>query len=104
MVMKRPVLVFVVICVAPVCVAIIGGPDVVSGESIPLSVNASDPDGDPFIYTWRATCGRIVGSGANVTFDATGVPEGTCTVNVHISDGFNPPVECTALVVNVRAP
>ena len=73
------------------------------GDSIALTANASDPDGDVLAYTWSATCGRIVGSGANVTFDATGVPEGTCTVTVQASDGFNPPVECTALVINVRA-
>ena len=88
--------------VPPVCVAITGGPDVFIGDSIALSVNATDADGDVLTYTWSSTCGRIVGSGANVTFDATGVPEGTCTITVQISDGFNPPVECTALVINVR--
>lgn len=86
----------------PICVAITGGPDVFIGDSIALSVQASDPDGDVLTYTWSSTCGRIVGSGANVTFDATGVPEGACTVTVMVSDGFNPPVTCTALVINVR--
>ncbi len=76
-------------------------PDVIAGDSVALSVNVVDPDGDVLTYTWSATCGRIVGSGSNVTFDATGVPVGSCTVTVQVADGFNPPVECS-VAVNVK--
>jgi outer membrane protein OmpA-like peptidoglycan-associated protein len=63
--------------------------------------NASDPDGDVLTYTWTATGGRIVGSGASVTFDATGLAEGTYTVTAQVNDGFGHTVECST-TVNVK--
>jgi outer membrane protein OmpA-like peptidoglycan-associated protein len=85
----------------PVCQSVTAAGDVYIGDSVALMANATDPDGDVLTYTWTSTCGRIVGSGSNVTFDATGLSEGPCTVTVQISDGFNHTTECT-VTVNVK--
>lgn len=86
----------------PVCQSVTAAStDVFIGDSIALMANATDPDGDVLTYTWTSTCGRIVGSGANVTFDATGLQEGPCTVTAQVNDGFGHTVECS-ITINVR--
>lgn len=77
------------------------GMDVYIGDSVALMANANDPDGDVLTYSWSATGGRIVGSGANVTFDASGLAEGSYTATAQVSDGFNSAVDCS-VSVNVK--
>ena len=49
---------------------------------------ASDPDGDTLTYEWSATAGRIVGTGATVTFERTGMtPPASATITVRVTDG-----------------
>ena len=38
------------------------------GETISLSVVAHDPEGGTLKYYWKATCGRIVGSGSGISW------------------------------------
>ena len=57
------------------------------GDKVALRANASDPDGDTLLYTWTTTGGRIVGEGANVSFDTTGLAPGTYTVTAQVDDG-----------------
>lgn len=59
-----------------------------AGETTHCRATASDPDGDPLTYEWSASAGRVSGSGAEATFDSTGVQApATVTVTVKVSDG-----------------
>ena len=58
-----------------------------AGETTHCRATASDPDGDPLTYEWSASGGKVTGSGAEATFDSTGVQPGTVTVTVKVSDG-----------------
>jgi outer membrane protein OmpA-like peptidoglycan-associated protein len=71
---------------------------VFSGEKIHITTNASDPDGDPLTYTWRANAGQIVGNGAAVDFDTTGLAPGSYTVTVRVDDGRGGAADCSSTV------
>jgi len=68
------------------------------GERVHITTNASDPDGDPLTYTWRANGGRVVGTGAAVDFDTTGVAPGNYTITVRVDDGRGGAADCTSTV------
>jgi outer membrane protein OmpA-like peptidoglycan-associated protein len=71
---------------------------VYSGEKVHITTNASDPDGDPLTYTWHANAGQIVGSGAAVDFDTTGLAPGNYTVTVRVDDGRGGAADCSSTV------
>jgi outer membrane protein OmpA-like peptidoglycan-associated protein len=73
-------------------------PTVFTGEIVHIATNASDPDGDPLTYTWRANGGKVVGSGAAVDFDTTGLAPGNYTVTVRVDDGRGGAADCTSNV------
>lgn len=56
-------------------------------QSVTLTANASDPDGDTLLYTYTSTGGRITGEGANATWDLSGAQPGTYTATVEVDDG-----------------
>ena len=58
------------------------------GETVSLSIVASDPEGGTLKYYWKATCGAIVGSGSGISWTApTTIPfSGRCTVSVSVED------------------
>jgi outer membrane protein OmpA-like peptidoglycan-associated protein len=61
---------------------------ILPGETVRCRATASDPDGDPLTYEWSASQGRVTGSGAEGTYDSSGVSAGTTvTVTVRVSDG-----------------
>jgi len=68
-----------------------GGPtdrSVAGGQSIALSVEAHDLDGDPLQYLWWAEAGTIAGGGPAVTFTAPGVAVDTSLAySVTVLDG-----------------
>lgn len=64
------------------------------GSSVQLAADAYSPQGLQLRYNWSATGGRIVGTGANTTWDFAGVPEGTYTVTVEVNSGREQ--DCTA--------
>lgn len=64
------------------------------GSVVQLAADAVSPQGLPLRYNWSATGGRIVGSGANTTWDFSGVQPGTYTVTVEVNSGREQ--DCTA--------
>jgi len=69
--------------------------EVLPGESVRLTANASDADGDGLTYAWTTTAGHITGDGSTVTLDFTGVTAPTAvTATVSVSDGHNHTVTC----------
>jgi outer membrane protein OmpA-like peptidoglycan-associated protein len=61
---------------------------VTAGESVRCRAVASDADGDALTYEWSASAGKVTGTGANATWDSTGVEPGTsATITVRVSDG-----------------
>ena len=60
---------------------------VFTGERSTITCTASDPDGDPLTYTWRANAGQIAGNGATGVFDTSGLAPGTYTITTRVEDG-----------------
>jgi outer membrane protein OmpA-like peptidoglycan-associated protein len=52
-----------------------------------ITAKASDPDNDPLTFTWQSNGGRIIGSGADVDLDTTGVTPSHYGVTGQVSDG-----------------
>lgn len=55
--------------------------------SVNVATTAFDPEGDVLTYNYTVSGGRIVGQGANVTWDLTGVRAGTYTITTGVDDG-----------------
>lgn len=55
--------------------------------SIAVNTVAVDPENDVLTYNYTVSGGRIVGSGANVNWDLTGVQPGTYTITSAVDDG-----------------
>lgn len=58
-----------------------------TGSEVTLTANATDPDNDQLLYTWSVTGGRLSGEGRSVTWDLSGVANGTYTATVEVNDG-----------------
>ncbi len=76
---------------------------ILPGERTKITATASDPDNDPLSFTWRASSGQIVGSGASVQFDATGLAPGRYTVTGRVDDGRGGAADCS-VDVDVQSP
>jgi outer membrane protein OmpA-like peptidoglycan-associated protein len=76
---------------------------VLIGERVRINAVASDPDGDPLTYGWRTNGGQIVGSGASVQLDTTGLSAGRYTVTGRVDDGRGGAADCSTSV-DVQAP
>ncbi|MGB7070274.1 MAG: hypothetical protein WBD22_12335 [Pyrinomonadaceae bacterium] len=55
--------------------------------SLNISTTASDPENDVLTYNYTVSGGRIVGQGANVSWDLSGVQKGTYTITSGVDDG-----------------
>ncbi len=71
---------------------------VFAGEKVHIASNATDPDGDQLSYTWNASAGQVMGTGATVDFDTTGLAPGNYTVTGRVSDGHGGTADCTTNV------
>lgn len=69
-----------------------------TGSEVQLTANATDPDNDQLLYTWSVTGGRLSGEGRAVTWDLTGVANGTYTATVEINDGNQHTANASATV------
>ena len=58
-----------------------------SDSTVQLTANASDADNDTLLYTWSVTGGRLTGEGRTVSWDLTGVANGSYTATVEVNDG-----------------
>ena len=57
---------------------------------------ASDSDNERLTFTWESNGGRIVGSGAEVELDTTGVNPSRYEVTGQVTDGGGGSAECRA--------
>jgi hypothetical protein len=58
-----------------------------SGSEVGLTANYTDPDNDTLLYTWSVTGGKLTGEGKAVTWDLSGVANGSYTATVTVNDG-----------------
>jgi hypothetical protein len=56
-------------------------------QSINVTTTAVDPESDVLTYNYTVSGGRIVGTGANVAWDVTGLSPGTYTITAAVDDG-----------------
>lgn len=55
--------------------------------SISVATVARDPENDVLTYNYTVSGGRIVGTGANVSWDVSGLAPGTYTITTAVDDG-----------------
>lgn len=55
--------------------------------SVTVATTAVDPENDQLVYNYTVSGGRIVGSGANVSWDLSGVRPGSYTITAGVDDG-----------------
>lgn len=55
--------------------------------SVTVATAASDVENDQLVYNYTVSGGRIVGSGANVSWDLSGVRPGSYTITAGVDDG-----------------
>lgn len=56
-------------------------------QTVDVATTAVDPEGDVLTYNYTVSGGRIVGQGANVSWDLTGAQAGTYTITAGVDDG-----------------
>jgi len=55
--------------------------------SVQVNTTAVDPEGDVLTYNYTVSAGRIVGTGASVSWDLSGAPVGSYTITAGVDDG-----------------
>ncbi len=56
-------------------------------KTISVATKATDPENDVLTYNYTVSGGRVVGQGANVQWDMSGVTPGTYTITTGVDDG-----------------
>jgi outer membrane protein OmpA-like peptidoglycan-associated protein len=81
--------------------------EIMPGETVSITANATDPEGEPLTYAWNASTGRVNGSGPTATLDMTGAtPPANATITVSVSDthGNTASSECAVRLVEPPKP
>jgi outer membrane protein OmpA-like peptidoglycan-associated protein len=73
------------------------------GERPSVTASVNDSSNTPLTYTWQTNGGQIVGTGATVQVDTTGLAPGSYTVTGRVENGIHGAADCTA-GVTVEAP
>jgi outer membrane protein OmpA-like peptidoglycan-associated protein len=73
------------------------------GARSTITATVNDSTGTPLTYTWQANSGQVVGTGASVQFDSTGLAGGDYTVTGRVTNGNGAAADCSA-TVTVQAP
>jgi outer membrane protein OmpA-like peptidoglycan-associated protein/opacity protein-like surface antigen len=73
------------------------------GEPVLITATASDADNDPLTFSWNASGGQIIGTGATVKFDTSGLVTNRYTVTGQANDGRGGTADCS-VSVDVDAP
>lgn len=55
--------------------------------TVQVAATAVDPENDPLTYNYTVSGGRIVGTGANVSWDLSGLGKGSYTITSGVDDG-----------------
>ena len=76
---------------------------VLVGERPQVTAAVNDQSGTPLTYTWQSNGGQIVGSGATVQLDTTGLAPGSYTVTGRVQNGKGMAADCSTSVT-VQAP
>ncbi len=58
-----------------------------SDRKISVTTNGNDPQNDPITYLYTVSGGEIIGKGAEIVWDLTGVEAGTYTITAGVDDG-----------------
>jgi outer membrane protein OmpA-like peptidoglycan-associated protein len=66
----------------------------VIGETVQITVTASDPDNDPLSYSWKSSGGSVRGRDSSVRFETTGLKAGRYSVSGHVEDGRGGAADC----------
>ena len=56
------------------------------GTTAKITIDATDPEGDPTTYSWTVALGDIIGSGAEVRYTAAFCCVGTNTIHLEVKD------------------
>jgi hypothetical protein len=76
---------------------------VLAGERVQISASVSDQSGTPLTYDWRTNGGQIIGQGASVQLDTSGLTPGGYVVTGRAENGKGGAADCS-VNVTVQAP
>ena len=79
------------------------GTECSDNKSINVATKASDPEGDVLTYNYTVSGGRVVGQGANVSWDLGGASPGTYTITAGVDDGCGICGKTVTKTIEVRA-
>lgn len=71
--------------------------------TVTVTTTAVDPENDVLTYNYTVSGGRIVGTGANVSWDLTGAAPGTYTITAGVDDGCGVCGQTKTQTITVRA-
>jgi hypothetical protein len=76
---------------------------VAAGDPVQITATAAGADNNLLTYSWDTTGGQVVGSGAVVKLDTSGLVAGRYTVTGHVNDGQSGSADCS-VDIDAQAP